>query len=59
MNQIRIKERLHRLNIPYWEIADSLGISENTLCRWLRKPLDEAREQSINQAIDELTRGGK
>ena len=49
-NEIRevIKER----GIKHWQLARILGISENTLVRWLRVPLTNERKKIIINALD-------
>lgn len=40
--------------IPQWKIADKLGITDITLCRWLRHDLSEEKKKQIIQAIEEI-----
>lgn len=54
--QIRVAARV--AGVPFWKIAQKIGISEPTLTRWLRVPLSTARETMIMNAIDELHEGG-
>jgi hypothetical protein len=37
-----------------WQVADKLGIHENSLYRMLRKELDPGEKQMIYQALDQL-----
>lgn len=41
-------------NVPLYAVANSIGVSEATLWRWLRFPLSVEREQRIMEAIQEL-----
>ena len=41
--------------IPLWEVADELGISLNTMYRWLRKPLSAEHRTLFEAAIQKLT----
>lgn len=41
-----------------WQIAQHIGISEVTLCRWLRFDLSEQRRNQIETAIKQLSAGG-
>lgn len=43
--------------VKHWEIAHHLGVSEQTLLRWLRLPLASEKEERILRAIVELSRG--
>lgn len=45
----RVKE-----DIPLWKIGKKLGLSENTIIRWLRDELGESRKQQILNAIREI-----
>lgn len=52
-----VRDKAKRNGIKHWQIANYLGISEQTILRWLRTPLSPERESMILAAIDELTRG--
>ena len=54
-----IREQARRNNVPLWKVADSLGISEATFFRWLRKPLDGEKQTNILAVIDKLTTEAK
>lgn len=43
--------------VPLWKVAVRMGISEPTLIRWLRLPLEPDREAAIMAAIDAIARG--
>lgn len=47
-----IREKAKRAGVKHWQIAIQLGVSEQTLVRWLRTPLDESKAQRITEAID-------
>ena len=49
-----IREMAKTRNIPLWRIAQKLNISEVTLVRWLRVPLDENKEAEICKIIIEI-----
>ena len=53
-NEIRKAAKDH--GIKHWEIAMHLGISEQTLMRWLRTPLSSEKESVIFAAINELAK---
>ena len=38
-------------NIKQWELAEMLGISENTMCRKLRKELPDEEKKRILEII--------
>lgn len=50
-----IREAAKTAGVKHWEIALHLGVSEQTLVRWLRTPLDAAKEQQIRSAITQLS----
>ena len=54
-----IREQARRNNVPLWKVADSLGISEATFFRWLRKPLDGEKQTNNLAVIDKLTTEAK
>lgn len=49
-----IREKAKKAGVKHWQIAIQLGVSEQTLVRWLRTPLDECKSQQITEAIDRL-----
>lgn len=54
MENLRIRKAARTADVPFWKIADALGISEPTMTRWMRKPLDTEKEKLILDAIREL-----
>ncbi|MFV5318886.1 hypothetical protein COL65_20325 [Priestia aryabhattai] len=40
--------------IPYWVIAEKLGVHENTIQNWMKKEMDEARQKKVMFAIHEI-----
>ena len=48
---IRIRTALEETRMRHWELADLLGISENTLTRRLRKELPEEEQKRIISII--------
>lgn len=49
-----IKEMLKNEKIPYWKIADALGVHENTIVRMLRHELSEENKERFEKAIAEI-----
>lgn len=41
-------------DVPLWQIAAKIGVSQPTMTRWLRFPLPSEKEDRIMQAIKEL-----
>lgn len=52
MTNMQIREKFKEAGVFQYEVADAMGISEPTLVRWLRKPLDEKRKKLVFEAID-------
>jgi uncharacterized protein YjcR len=40
--------------IPNWVIAEKLGVSENTIYRWMRQELSDDKKQRILNAIKDI-----
>lgn len=49
-----IRTKAFSKNIKLWQIADSLGITDATFSRKLRKELSETEKVKIFKIIDEL-----
>ena len=45
--------------VRQWEIAEEIGIAEETLSRWMRKTLSEDKKTLILAAIEKLSQGEK
>lgn len=53
-----IKAKIKKSRLYQYEVAAALSISEYTLCKWLRRPLNNERKQLIEKAIEVLVKGG-
>ena len=53
-NNETVRKTAKNEGVYLWEIGDYLGVSENTVIRWLRKPLDSAREGLLLNAISKV-----
>ena len=49
-----IRNMISKSGLYQWEAAGLVGISEVTMCVWLRKPLSEERKNRIIKAIDKI-----
>lgn len=49
--RVLIKEK----GVYQWEVAEALGVSEATLIRWLRIPLNEAKKKELMAGIEKAT----
>ncbi|MCD7845241.1 MAG: hypothetical protein LUG57_05195 [Oscillospiraceae bacterium] len=52
-----LRERVNSSGLLHWQLAERIGISENTLCRWLRYELTAERRERVEAALDALTNG--
>ena len=43
-------------DVPLWQIAAKIGVSQPTMTRWLRFPLAKEKEQKILKAIADRSR---
>ncbi len=50
----QIRTAMHRSGVRQWEVAEKLGISEFTYCRWLRTELPKDKKVQILQAIKDV-----
>lgn len=41
-------------NIPFWVIADQLGVHENTMYNWMKKEMSSDKKQQILKAIEQV-----
>ena len=58
MKKEEVKLLMKQNQVKQWEVAEAMGISEFTLCRWLRKDLKVKQLERLNSAIKKV-RGGK
>ena len=50
-NNIEVRTALKEKKVPYWMIAEELGVSENTVTRWMRHELDQETKQRVLDII--------
>ena len=49
---MKLRLALKGNDIPYWQMAKKLGVSEQTFVRWMREPLPVEMEQTITRLIE-------
>ena len=49
--------KIKQNRLSHYEVAREIGISEATLCRWLREEMNKDRKELVSSAIDKLLRG--
>lgn len=53
-NNEMVRKTAKNAGVYLWELGEYLGVSENTVIRWLRKPFDSAKEGLLLNAISEV-----
>ena len=56
MANLIIREELKARGVRHWELAHELGVSEQTLVRWLRFELSEDRQLEMLMKIEEVAK---
>lgn len=54
-----LRKKIKEENLYHWQIADAIGVSEGTFCKWLRRELSPEKELLILDAITKLRKEGK
>lgn len=54
MKNIEIRKILKKKRIFNYEVAQELGITEFTFCRWLRSEFSEEQKELVLEAVDRL-----
>lgn len=54
MQNMDIRSKVRESRVYFWEIADVMGITPETLSRKLRYELSEEKKQEINKAIEKI-----
>ena len=56
MANLIIRDELKTRGVRHWELAHELGVSEQTLVRWLRFELSEDRQLDMLMKIEEIAK---
>ena len=51
-----VREELKSRGVRHWELAHELGMSEQTLVRWLRFELDEDRQLDMLTKVEAIAK---
>jgi len=54
LSNIEIRDILRKKRIFNYEVAQELGITEFTFCRWLRDELSDERKMLVLEAISKI-----
>ena len=57
MYNLEIRMKIKQNRLCHYEVAREIGISEVTLCRWLREEMNKDRKKLVSSAIDKLLGG--
>ena len=59
MKNLDIRMRIKENRLCHYEVAAQIGVSEYTLCRWLREELSAEKREAVNKAIDYIIGKGR
>ena len=51
-----IREELKARGVHHWELAHELGVSEQTLVRWMRFEMDEDKQMDMLEKIEAIAK---
>lgn len=51
-----IRQLIATKRLKHYEVATALGVSEYTLCKWLRTELEPERKKRVIKAIDKAAK---
>ena len=51
-----VREELKSRGVRHWELAHELGVSEQTLVRWLRFELDDDRQLDMLMKVETIAK---
>ena len=54
-----LRDEMRSANVRQWEVAESIGISEMTMVKWLRRELDDSKKALIREGIYKVARQHK
>ena len=55
MENAEIRKAISDAGLKHWQVAAAAGISEATLCVWLRKPLTKDQKERVCAAVAVLS----
>lgn len=58
MKNSDIREMIEAAGLKHWQVAETIGIGNATLCVWLRTDLTEERRTKIMDAIERIKQEG-
>lgn len=58
MKNLDIRTAIRISGLKHWQVAEAIGVSEGTLCVWLRTELSPERRERVVQALEQLKTEG-
>ena len=46
-----LRDEMRIANVRQWEVAETIGVSEMTMVKWLRKELDDSKKALVREGI--------
>lgn len=54
LNNMEIRAQIEKKRLKYYEVADAIGITQNTLSHWLQNEMNPDRKKRVMDAIRKL-----
>jgi predicted XRE-type DNA-binding protein len=54
VKNIEIRNLIKQKRLKHYEVAEQLGISEYTFCKWMRTEMTAERKEKVLQAIESI-----
>lgn len=54
-----LRDEMRIANVRQWEVAESIGISEMTMVKWLRRELDDCKKALVREGISKAAQQHK
>lgn len=54
-----LRDEMRIANVRQWEVAETIGISEMTMVKWLRRELDDNKKALIREGISKVAQQHK
>lgn len=55
MNNAKIRTALFKSGLKHYQVAEAMGVADETFSRWLRHDLPPDKQKEIMAAIEKLT----
>lgn len=51
-----IRDAINAAGIKHWQVADAMGVTDCTFCKWLRKELPPEKQREVMDAIQRVVK---